>query len=432
MHITKTQNWHSIKILLFFTVILFVAFLPVSTFLFFIKNDTFRNYFPPKFFMSESLHAGYLPLWNPYINFGIPQYGDMNSGYWSPITWIIAGSVGYNAYTVTIETLFYILLSGLGMYRLSGIWIKSKNIKLIAGLAFMCCGFHVAHLQHFNWLSGSAFLPWCMWSYLSFLKKRTWLNTLSSTLLFYLFIASAHPGLIIGSFYFFASIMVFFYLQNKKQVSHAVSFKKLGLDHILLMTCLLMLSVGIIAGYSDIIPHFVRGEKVPLNASIVHSSNIKTYLSFLLPFSTVNNEAFFGTELTLRNSYFSLTMLMFFIVAFVGKKNPWQKFLIVLGLLFGLLSSGGLITKIAHEHLPLIGYVRLVGEFRIFAIISFILVAAIELEKFTTQNNVFVFNKLKVITWCLAAILGAFLSWAVFMTAKHGVSFLFAISNSIN
>src|SRR3954466_3919715 len=109
MQVYANSNRLSLNTILFFIIVLIVAFLPISTFLFFLKNDAFNGYFPPKFFMSESIHAGHLPLWNPYINFGIPQYGDMSSGYWSPITWIIASTVGYNAYTLTIEVLFYIL-----------------------------------------------------------------------------------------------------------------------------------------------------------------------------------------------------------------------------------------------------------------------------------------------------------------------------------
>src|SRR6476469_7222733 len=97
----------SLKTIVMFLLVLLIAYLPVSTFLFFIKNDAFNGYFPPKFFMSESIHAGYLPLWNPYINYGIPQYGDMSSGFWSPVTWLIASTVGYNAYTFTLEVLLY-------------------------------------------------------------------------------------------------------------------------------------------------------------------------------------------------------------------------------------------------------------------------------------------------------------------------------------
>ncbi|MBK8088762.1 MAG: hypothetical protein IPK31_12910 [Chitinophagaceae bacterium] len=67
--------------------------------------------------MSESLSAGYMPWWNPYVNFGIPQYADMSSSFWSPVTWIIAGTVGYNIYTITLELLLYILLGAWGMYK---------------------------------------------------------------------------------------------------------------------------------------------------------------------------------------------------------------------------------------------------------------------------------------------------------------------------
>jgi hypothetical protein len=136
-----------------FVPVLILAYLPVSLFSYFIKNDAFSGYFPPKFFMTASIHAGHLPLWNPYINYGIPQYGDMSSGFWSPITWIIASTVGYNAYTFTLEVLLYILIGGVGMYKLTGYWKLNKNIRYIAATAFMCCGYNVGHLQHFNWLS---------------------------------------------------------------------------------------------------------------------------------------------------------------------------------------------------------------------------------------------------------------------------------------
>ena len=113
MQVYANSNRLSLKTILFFILLLFIAFLPVSSFLFFLKNDAFNGYFPPKFFMSESIHAGYMPLWNPYINFGIPQYADMSSGYWSPVTWLVASTIGYNAYTLTLEVLLYILIGGI-------------------------------------------------------------------------------------------------------------------------------------------------------------------------------------------------------------------------------------------------------------------------------------------------------------------------------
>ncbi len=379
--------------------------------------------------MSESLHAGYLPLWNPYINFGIPQYGDMNAGYWSPVTWAIASTIGYNAYTFTLELLGYILLSGIGMYKLSGYWISNRHIRIMMGIAYMCCGFHVAHLQHFNWISGSAFLPWCTWSYILLLRQKTTSWILLSSILFYLFAASAHPGMIIGGLYFFLAILIFVFCKNDEQLPFVSRLKRLSFTHLFLIPALLLLSAGIITGYADIIPHFVRGEKIELSESLPHSSNFKTWISFILPFSTVKNASLFETDLTLRNSYFSISLLLLFIVALVGKKTSWQNFFLAVGLAFILLSAGGLAKTFGHHYLPFIGYVRLNGEFRIFAILSFIIVAGIELEKILIRPSIITMKKVKWVTIILLSTLVALMAWAIMMIASREQSILFNLQD---
>lgn len=376
------------KTALIFFAVLIIAFLPVSSFLFFIKNDAFTNYFPPKFFISESLSAGHLPLWNPYINFGFPQYGDMNSGYWSPVTWLLAATVGYNAYSFTIELLLYILLGGLGMYQLTGIWKLNSRVRIIAGIAFMCCGYNIGHLQHFNWISGAAFLPWCMWSYLTLLNKFSLASATRTALLFYLLISSAHPGIIIGSFYFFTGLFIF-YIFNGRHAPAKEKYKVPIITHLVLLGLLLILSAGMLTGYLDILPQFIRGEKVSLADSLLAPTNLKSWISALLPFAVVKNDHFFQTDPSMRNCYFSVTLLLFFILAFLNKKNKWQKFLLISGLLFALLAAGGFFKTIAYKFIPLVGYVRLNGEFSIFALCCFILIAAIELDKFIRQKNKF-------------------------------------------
>jgi hypothetical protein len=81
MQVNRKSSWSRPKTALFLFVVLVLAFLPVASFLFFLKNDAFNGYFPSRFFISESLRSEHFPWWNPYINFGLPQYGDMNSGF---------------------------------------------------------------------------------------------------------------------------------------------------------------------------------------------------------------------------------------------------------------------------------------------------------------------------------------------------------------
>lgn len=424
---TKT-NRLSIKTFLFFAVVLFLAYLPISSFLFFLKNDAFNGYFPPKFFMSESIHAGYLPLWNPYINFGFPQYGDMSAGYWSPVTWLVASTVGYNAYTLTIEALLYILIGGIGMYQLTGVWDLRKNIRIISGMAFMCCGYHVGHLQHFNWLSGSAFLPWCFWSYLLLLRTPSLKIILVNVLFFYLLFSSAHPGISIGALYFFNAILIFYFFNNEWSIPLKERIRKIGYSHIIFIVALLLLSAGMLTAYADILPHFARGEKISLEASLADSTNIRSWISILLPFTTVKNGAYFITDLSMRDCYFSLVLFLFLVVAFIGRKNSWQRFLLILGLLFVLLSSGGFIKTFAYKFIPMIGYVRLNGEFRIFALLAFIIVAAIELDKFFVQNKKF-YGSLKWLYYSVEIILLTAIIWGIYKSYVEKESLLFDTDN---
>lgn len=410
-------------------VILFIAYLPVSTFIFFLKNDAFNGYFPPKFFMSESLHAGYLPLWNPYINFGIPQYGDMSSGFWSPITWLIASTIGYNAYTFTAEVLLYILIGGLGMYKLSGYWVTNKNIRLISAVAFMCCGYHIGHLQHFNWISGSAFLPWCAWAYLVFQERSGLRELLITVLAFYMFISSAHPGLIIAAIYFFLALSVFLYI-NKEKNGFGERIKQYLLSHISLVAVLMLLSAGLILAYTDILPYFSRGEKVAIASSLREPTTFQSWLSALLPFSITKNYVFFATDISMRNIYFGIVPFIFLIGSLFNKKTNWQKFFLITGLAFLLLSTGGIIKEVAYKILPLIGYVRLNGEFVIFSILCFIIVAAIELNKYFNKDVTSkIIQRIILVTRILLA---GIILFGIFKAYSTHQSFLFAFKNILS
>ena len=424
MQVYGNSNRVPLNYFLLLIAVLLVAFLPISSCFFSLKNDAFTGYFPPKFFMSESIHDGYLPLWNPYINFGIPQYGDMSSGYWNPITWLIAATIGYSAYTFTFEALLYILIGGLGMYLLTGIWKIDKKLSFIAATAYMCSGYNIGHLQHFNWLSGAAFLPCCFWSYLLLLRQSSFKNILRTVILFYFLVSSSHPGISISALYFFLCVSIFFFIKNDEKISILNRIKQWSFSHTFLIILFLFLSAGMIAGYLDILPFFVRGEKISLADSLSNPSNFQSWISTLLPFATVKNDTFYNTDISMRNCYFSITLLSFLLLSFLNKKNNWQKFLLLIGSAFFLLSTGGILKTIAYKLFPLIGYVRLNGEFRIFGILCFIIAATIEMNNFISQKKHFqgtvkwVFYLLKIIL-LTCIILGLF----KIFTLKDGLFF---------
>lgn len=412
--------------MLFLLVVLFLAYLPATSCLFFLKNDAFNGYFPPKFFMSESLHAGFLPLWNPYINFGIPQYGDMSSGFWSPITWLIAGTVGYNAYSFTFEVFLYVLLAGMGMYRLCrGISIQA-NICMLAAVAYMCSGYMVGHLQHFNWISGAAFLPWCLWAYQKLQEKFSLKHILAAALFFYMLLSSAHPGISIGAIYFFIGYAFFQIISGHKNISIKSKLASFTKINIILALAICLLSAGMLAGYLDIIPFMTRGEKVELAESLAHPLSFTSWLSFILPLSIVKNEALFNTDLAMRNIYFGLVPLIFFLTGIIKRKTPLQLFLLITGVTFILLSSGGIFKTFAYYAVPLIGYVRLDGEFAIFSLLCFIPFAAIAANNHI-QNNEGFSGPVKYLYYALEIGLAIAITIGLYKTFSTGDGFVYQL-----
>jgi len=410
------------KLIIIFLLVLIAAYLPLTSFLFALKNDAFTGYFPPKFFISESLHAGYLPLWNPYINYGFPQYGDMSSGFWSPITWLIASTVGYNVYSFTAELLLYLFLSSLGVFFICKMYKLVWQVSAMAAICYMCCGYMVGHLQHFNWISGAAFLPLCVWAYLQMLSQPNTKNTIRAILLFYFLLSSAHPGISIAAFYFFFAIAGSnFYWQFKKTYLGVSSFLK---PHLFLISGLLILSTGMIIGYSDILPFFVRSQKIALEVALSDPTSISCYLSFIFPFASVKNDLLYNTDITMRNCYIGIVLLPFLITAIFSFKTALQKLFLGVGLFFLLLSAGGIFKTIAYYIFPGIGYVRLNGEFRVFALLSFIIVAAIELNKFFTSPY-WQQRKLNLVLFTLKIICCIAFAYALFMAINSQQSIIY-------
>lgn len=332
--------------------------------------------------MSESIKAGYIPWWNPYVNFGIPQYADMSSGFWSPITWFIAATVGYNVYTITLELLFYILMGGFGMYKLGNLWQWRQTQRILAAVSYMSSGFVVGHLQHLNWIAAVGLLPWCIWSFYKLIqenKKATWALSL---LLFYFFISTSHPGMIIGGIYFFA--FLFFHFAISKKYPKETENRNSYLRRILLFILLLCLfSAGIIVSYVEILPFITRSEK-PLIDINTHTTNIKNWLSFLFPSIVLKQENNIN-DITLRNCYVGITMLAGLIASF----KQWNKNFIWLftGFLFLILSANTDFIHKIRSLLPLLSYVRIPGEFRIFGIFSFIIAGTNGLSNVFKKNE---------------------------------------------
>lgn len=345
-----------------------IVFAPIGFYIFSIKNDLLTGYLPVRFFISESIHSGSMPWWNPYVNFGIPQHADMSAGFWNPVSWLIASTVGYNIYSINLESLLYILLGGIGMYKTGSLWSWRIEVKLIAAVCYMCCGYFIGNLQHLNWISGAGFLPFCYYYYVRFLQNRSNETLLLSVFSFSLLLTSSHPGIIIGSIYFFTFVTINHLLKDQKGKSLTAICsvqKKVFLFLILLLLC----NAALILSYAELLPYITRDIKPDSDIAGTNTTSMQSLVSFLLPFATVKAGSLFQSDIALRNCYIGLIPFIFMITSFSQSIRKKQlHFFLLVALFFLFLSTNTFLQTKIYGWLPLINYVRLPAEFRIFGL----------------------------------------------------------------
>ncbi|MCO5231625.1 MAG: hypothetical protein M9958_10780 [Chitinophagales bacterium] len=346
-----------------------IIYWPLCFFIFGMKNDILTDYFPTRFFISESLKDGFLPLWNPYVNFGIPQYTDMNSGFWNPITWLIAYLPGYSIYTIQLEVFFYILIGGIGMYALGRFFRWRGDIAVLSAISYMGMGFFVGHLQHLNWVAPAGFLPWCIWAMQLMIKGRSYYYSVLSALLFYMLISSAHPGLIIGAFYFFAFL---FSVKVYQEVKNYPDEKGFLFKRVVVFSMLLgLMALGLLYSYTEVLPYVTHSQKPDMGV-FSNATTIRSWWSFLFSGITNKGNSFFNNEISLRNCFIGLLPIVFLLY---GLRSNWKKIRIwfFLAIFFLYLSSDMMLVDAFRDFLPLVGFVRLNGVFRLFALIAFMI-----------------------------------------------------------
>lgn len=344
----------------------------------------------------------------------------MNNGFWNPFLWLIAKTFGYNIWSITFEEMFYILLGGWGMFKVLKEAGAMKAVAIIIALSYMTNGYITGHLQHFCWISGTAFFPYVLLYFLKINKQPTLKNYVLGSLAVFFFLASTHPGLIIGAIYFFlfALVIIFLFRKNYCNSLYQPKFGLINLSFILL-GC--VFSIVVITSNLDVLQHISRGSKVNLAQSLLAPTSFQSYLSLLFPLA-VNKSSLFATDISMRNVYIGLGGLAGIIFSFKYLNRKIGLAIMIPLLFFILLSSGGSFKTFFNHALPFLGYVRLNGEFTYFVIVILLLLAAFGLQHlFSEQNFKWLTRLTRILTiFFIAALLTALI---IILTSHSSVIF---------
>ena len=124
-------------------------------------------------YAAQTLRAGELPLWNPYLYSGAPFAADNQSGLFYPPNLMLAllPDVPYRAMEWLVVS--HVFLAGAGMYVAARSNHPRANIQppLAAALAFQFSSVFITHIGNLNIVATAAYLPWA-WLFLQRMQSK--------------------------------------------------------------------------------------------------------------------------------------------------------------------------------------------------------------------------------------------------------------------
>ncbi len=113
----------------------------------------------------DTLLAGHLPLWNPYVGMGAPLLANYQSALFYPPTWVYflfyaLGGLGAMVWVQALLLALHLAWAGLGMAFLVRRLGLGELAQALAGLAYGLSGYLVARAGFLSINAAAAWLPW--------------------------------------------------------------------------------------------------------------------------------------------------------------------------------------------------------------------------------------------------------------------------------
>ena len=335
----------------------------------------FRSGFAPFLVLiGDSLKAGFLPLWNPYVAAGMPYYIYPSSQMFSPVTLIIGSTFGYSFQIAQVQLLLTVYFGGVGVYLLSKSLWNCRWSAFISAVAFQFSTAVLGSFEHLTILNCYAIAPWLFWSIReSSRPERTRFHFIISVFLC-LLITMGYPGVI---------LMILLWAGAYELHSMWVRPKNERL-RFLVSHCeawLIGLALAAVA-WLPIAWHmsdFSRGAPLNLDAALAtHNLSFKHLWGPLFLFLT--SQSFPGAEpdISMRGAYFGVVALALAITAVLCRRRQETTPPVLLAAFGFLMATGSwfFIRTAMHLALPVFNLSRFpAGDSRALAVLGCALLA---------------------------------------------------------
>jgi hypothetical protein len=391
-----------------------------------LKDDNSFYYMPVRMYLSDALHSGGLPFWNPYLLNGIPQYADMQGAVWNPIAFTLCYFFKYNHSLFLIEYLIYIFVAAIGVYKLLSLVTNHFQLILLGVIVYIGSGFVSGIANFINWTASLAFIPWIFFLFFSLLQKPSLKKAIVLGIAGWLMLVCAYPAFIIYTAYILLVIILFFAVQHIQQKIFSLFVSKV-LFLVLALVIALLLSLPAILSYAEFLPFYSRGKDLATDLPFRDCFYPQFLSSLFVPSSIYNKNYDILCHSANRDIYFGVAPLMILVLFVQQYKKHTTAFVTLLTViaistfifLFGFLTPLG---SFSFNNLPLMGSFKWSAAARIYLLMLFIVAIVYQLKQ---QQFIQPTQQKLIRVFCVSMLIGIIVVFyftqqsAVFETSLH-------------
>jgi hypothetical protein len=170
--------------------------------------DCILEYWPDLRFQTDSLRHGALPVWCPWSLGGYPFYADLQTGMYSPVSWICVAFglvAGAGAWVMQLKVMLTMLAGLCGMHWLSYSRTRSHTAAFVAAVTFVVGSPLLVH-KNGAFLWPLMYLPFAVLAVASFFDRPTLGRAALLAIALWLCASAGHPQ---GFFYDLVVIVIY-------------------------------------------------------------------------------------------------------------------------------------------------------------------------------------------------------------------------------
>ncbi|MER3497842.1 MAG: hypothetical protein C4308_04020 [Chitinophagaceae bacterium] len=424
----KIQSPKNLNAYLVISLAAIFAYLPVSFMIFSLKNDVVVIEYPFQHFIAQSLRNSQLPLWFNSWAMGFPMQTVLTWGIYSTPQIIFGFIAGSNFYMLHVQFVFFIMLSGWGMFRLlQRHFLKDEKISLLLTCAFMLSGITVSSSQWLLYITCLSFIPWLTYCAINLFKKPSAYHAIAFAASYFLFFTNVHIYLSVVITYllivFFALAIIYVMWYSKKtneEKRRLLKFASLGF----VLTAIICAAPAYYT--AETLAHLKRSIPIINDQQFFQENYLhpKALITLLTPLASAKLE-YPNTNPVVLNVYtgfFCLLLLPVAIYVSTLKKNYAAWALLSLSVIFLVASFGHLsVVRNSMNVLPGFSYFRHPGVLRIYFLFFLVLFLAQSLRSVKFEELIELTTYRRILKIGLVSFLSLLLIMLVYSIGAVGL-----------